>query len=142
MPIKSLLILVCLLLTLSGSSLAQATTATSQSASIVDQQALPIPIADSTQQAVHKIFKWGRRLSWAAAVSGGLVTYSGISYTARGDGGWRTGIDMVTGGYAAFIGVQGIVRFNRRHERQVLAALAQGQPVPPYVAQWLLYRKR
>jgi len=139
---KSFLLLVCLLLMLGGSSLAQSSTATPQNAQLVEQLSLADSSVDSTRQAVQKIFKWGRRLSWVAVVSGGLVTYSGISYTARGDGGWRTGIDIGTGSFATFIGVQGIIRFNRRHERQVLAALAQGQPMPRYVAQWLGQKKR
>jgi hypothetical protein len=93
------------------------------------------PVADSVRQAVHQLFKRGRLFSTVGGVSGALVVSSGVTYAARGGLVWQPVTDILLGGTAVAGGVIGRARYSRRQERQALAALEQGYPLPPYVAE-------
>ncbi|RSK47366.1 hypothetical protein [Hymenobacter rigui] len=91
------------------------------------------PVSDSTRQAVHKLFKWGRLYGLISTVSGGLVLGSSSAYAIGGDMNWKNLGSMAMGGTALALGTTSLVRFSRRHEREVLAALERGETLPPYV---------
>jgi hypothetical protein len=99
----------------------------------------PIPsyssLPDSVRQAVHQLFKRGRLYSTIGGVSGLVVASSGVTYAIRDGAGWSSGIDIVLGGTAVAGGLVGRARYSRRQERQALAALGQGYPLPPYIAE-------
>ncbi|WP_310396429.1 hypothetical protein [Hymenobacter sp.] len=89
--------------------------------------AMPRSVPDSVQQAVHKLFKWGRRMSIVSGAGGSFLLGSSLTYPAIGLG--ATGVAS---------GILGMVRFSRRRERRILAALERGQPLPPYLNRMLL----
>ena len=93
------------------------------------------PVTDSVRQAVHQLFKRGRLYSTVGGVSGALVLSSGVTYAVRDGLVWQPVADILLGGTAAAGGILGRARYSRRQERQALAALAQGYPLPPYVAE-------
>jgi hypothetical protein len=59
------------------------------------------------------------------------------SYIARDDDDWSTGVELVLGANALAMGTISMVRFSRRRERELMAALEKGQPLPPYVTYWM-----
>ena len=91
------------------------------------------PLSDSTRQAVHKLFKWGRIYGLISTVSGGLVLGSSTGYAIGGDTNWKNIGSIAMGGTAVALGTTSLVRFSRRRERAVLAALERGETLPPYV---------
>lgn len=91
------------------------------------------PLSDSTRQAVHKLFKWGRLYGLISTVSGGLVLGSSTGYAIGGDTNWKNLGSIAMGGTALALGTTSLVRFSRRREREVLAALERGETLPPYV---------
>jgi len=91
------------------------------------------PLSDSTRQAVHKLFKWGRLYGVISTVSGGLVLGSSTGYAIGGDTNWKNLGSIAMGGTALALGTTSLVRFSRRREREVLAALERGETLPPYV---------
>ncbi|AHJ96162.1 hypothetical protein [Hymenobacter swuensis] len=91
------------------------------------------PLSDSTRQAVHKLFKWGRLYGLISTVSGGLVLGSSTGYAIGGDTNWKNLGSIAMGGTALALGTTSLVRFSRRRERAVLAALERGETLPPYV---------
>lgn len=93
-------------------------------------------VSDSLRQVVHRLFKWSRLYGTIGAVSGGLVVAGAISYRARDDDDWSTGVNLALGANALAMGSISMVRFSRRHERELLKALEQGHPMPPYVTYW------
>ncbi|TGD83258.1 hypothetical protein [Hymenobacter wooponensis] len=101
-----------------------------------------VPLPDSVRQAVHKLFKWGRLYSTVGAVSGGVMVASATTYIANRKDDWGTGVDLCLGTNAMVFGTMGMVRFSCKRERQVLADLEQGQPLPPDVALWFPFVTR
>lgn len=95
------------------------------------------PVPDSVRQVLHKLFKRGRLFSTISAISGGMIVGGATSYIIRKDDDWRTGVDLALGANAMIMGVYGMVNFSRRRERELLATLEQGQPIPPYVTYWM-----
>lgn len=95
------------------------------------------PVPDSVRQALHRLFKRGRLFSTISAISGGLIVGGATSYIIRKDDDWRTGVDLALGANAVIMGVSGMVNFSHRRERQLLATLEQGQPLPPYYTYWM-----
>lgn len=91
------------------------------------------PVSDSMRQVVHKLFKWGRLYGLVSTVSGGLVLGSSAGYAIGGDGNWKNVGGILLGGTAVALGTTSLVRFSRRHEREVLAGLERGETVPSYV---------
>ena len=91
------------------------------------------PVSDSTRQAVHKLFKWGRLYGLISTVSGGLVLGSSTGYAIGGDTNWKNLGSLAMGGTALTLGTSSLVRFSRRREREVLAALERGEALPSYV---------
>ena len=95
------------------------------------------PVPDSVRQAIHKLFKRGRFYGTVSAISGGLIVGGSTSYIIRDEDDWRTGVDLVLGANALIMGVSGMVHFSRRRERELVAALEKGQPLPPYYTYWM-----
>ena len=95
------------------------------------------PVSDSLRHAIHKLFKMGRLISIAGGASGGLLVGSTVSYAVRGDTDWSTGLDLFFGANSLALGIHGMVQFSRKRERQVLADLERGKPLPEYVSTWL-----
>jgi hypothetical protein len=95
------------------------------------------PLSDSTRQAVHKLFKRGRLYGAIGAISGGLVFGSGTGYAIGGEAFRNTGFSLVAGATSLVVGAMGMVQFSRRREREVLAAMERGQPLPAYAVRWL-----
>lgn len=95
------------------------------------------PLPDSMRRAVHKLFKWGRLYGTIGALSGGIMVAGAITYVARRDDDWTTGVQLALGANALTFGTISMVRFSRKRERQLLASLEQGEPLPPDVAAWL-----
>ncbi|SNC68425.1 hypothetical protein SAMN06265337_2308 [Hymenobacter gelipurpurascens] len=116
---------------------AQQTTPVITPTTTIAPVAVPRPLPDSLRQQVHKLFKWGRLASTVGAVSGGLLIGGATSYAVRGDADWSTGINASVGTSAAVMGAMGLVRFSRKRERQLMAQLENGQPLPEDVAAWL-----
>lgn len=92
-------------------------------------------LPDSVRQAVHQVFKRGRLYSTVGGLSGLLVASSGVTYAVRDGVGWSSGLDVVLGGSAVAASVMGRARYSRHQERKALSALAQGYPLPAYVAE-------
>ena len=95
------------------------------------------PLSDSTRQVIHKLFKRGRLYGTIGAISGGLLLGSGTGYAIGGETFRNTGYPIIAGATALVVGTMGMVQFSRRREREVLAALERGQPLPAYAVRWL-----
>ncbi|GAB3229330.1 hypothetical protein GCM10027346_14700 [Hymenobacter seoulensis] len=136
---KKLILLFTLVVALGGASFAQTTVPVTGWYPVDSPGATAVraPLLDSVRQVVHKLFKWGRLYSTVGAVSGGVMVASAISYIARRDDNWTTGVDLVLGANALAFGTVSMVRFSRKRERKVIADLEQGQPLPPDVAAWV-----
>ncbi|MGY2134161.1 hypothetical protein ACW9KT_18155 [Hymenobacter sp. HD11105] len=137
---KKLFLIVCVLLAASSASFSQQNMpliATEQSSALPAMAATTQPISDSLRQAVHRLFKWSRLYGTIGAVSGGLMVAGAIGYIARDDDDWSTGVNLALGANALTMGSISMVRFSRRRERELMKALEQGQPMPPYVTYWM-----
>ena len=102
---------------------------------LLEANASARPLPDSVRQAVHQLFKRGRLWSAVGGVSGGMVLGSGVTYAAKDGMTWQPLVDILLGGTALAGGLTGRAHYSRRREKQTLAALAQGYPLPPYVAE-------
>lgn len=119
-----------LLLGATSTGFAQTTAPVAPNAAVAT---LARPLSDSTRQAVHKLFKWGRIYGLISTVSGGLVLGSSTGYAIGGDTNWKNLGSIAMGGTALALGTTSLVRFSRRHERAVMVALERGETLPPYV---------
>jgi hypothetical protein len=127
-------------LLLSGSiSFAQSTTTPAVEAAVSSTALLPStkPLSDSMRQVVHKVFKRGRLYSTVGAVAGATVFGSSLGYIIGGHSDWTTGVDLTMGATAASFSVANMIQFNRRHEREVIAALERGEPLSEFVRNWV-----
>jgi len=89
------------------------------------------------RQVVHKVFKRGRLYSTVGAVAGVTVFGSSLGYIIGGRSDWTTGLDLSMGAGAASFGIANMIQFNRRHERELIAALERGEPLPESMAYWV-----
>jgi hypothetical protein len=136
---KKLLLLVTLVVAVATTGFAQKITPPT-GGYLVDSlhtTSVTTPLPDSIRQTVHKLFKWGRLYGTVGAVSGGVMVASATTYIANRKDDWSTGVDLCLGANALTFGTISMVRFSRKRERQVLADLEQGQPLPPDVAAWV-----
>jgi hypothetical protein len=131
---RKICVLLWLLMVISVAGFAQQTVPPPASSS-VQMAAQPVP--DSVRQVLHKLFKRGRLFGTISAISGGLMVGGAVSYIARDDDDWSTGVNLALGVNSLAMGTISMVRFSRRQERKLMAALEQGQPLPPYVANWM-----
>ena len=90
-------------------------------------------LPDSVRQLVHKLFKRARLFGVLGTVSGGIAASSSTVYAANGDRHWTTIHGLFSGTFVLVTGTIDQIRFSHRRERQVLAALERGQPMPRYV---------
>lgn len=136
---KKLFLIVWMLLTAGSASFAQQTAppVATEQPTVSLAMAAPQPVSDSLRQAVHRLFKWSRLYGTIGAVSGGLMVAGAIGYIARDDDDWSTGVNLALGANALAMGSISMVRFSRRRERELMKALEQGQPLPPYVTYWM-----
>ncbi|MCC3151590.1 hypothetical protein Q3A66_02045 [Hymenobacter sp. BT770] len=94
-------------------------------------------LSDSMRQTIHKLFKRGRLFGTISAVSGGVLLGSGTGYALSGESFRNTGFSIIGGVSALVIGTMNMVQFSRRREREVIAALERGQPLPRYAVRWM-----
>ena len=139
---KILLLTVALSLLIANAGFAQSTTPvaaaqTMAGDSLYPRQAVaPMPVPDSVQEMVHKLFKRARLYSTIGIVSSSLVTFSETRYAIEGRTDWLTGLNLYLGVTTLAAGIVNRVRFSHRRELRVLSALERGQPLPPYATQW------
>ena len=141
---KKLLLLIALVLALVSTGFAQKT-APAAGGYLVDSlhaTTVTTPLPDSIRHVIHKLFKWGRLYGTVGAVSGGIMVASATTYIANRKDDWGTGVDLCLGTNAVVFGTISMIRFSRKRERQVLADLEQGQPLPPDVAAWLPFMSK
>jgi hypothetical protein len=130
-----LLLSLLLVLATSRACFAQHAPTVSLEASVSVPGLVASPVTDSVRQAVHQLYKRGRLVSTVGGISGVLLLSSGVTYVVKDGMGWQPSIDILLGGSATAGGLIGRARYSRRQERLALAALAQGNSLPPYVAQ-------